>query len=575
MREISKSSSLSELYVKIIMSVVILCTFFAGLCALFFSILSGPEWIEVLAKSGIDKAGLDHVINQYSNATNYVGTQRVFWGLFVIGGVCSFLIMRHRRTMRKLIYDNIPSFTFLFKSFLFPFSGSPFQQRMANLTFLIVIGLLSLGLLFYPLSVDELSAFLFFVDRGPLVAMTYYPSPNNHVLFDMVVSVITIFTDSAFVVMKVGALIIAGVVLRCTQLIFILWFKALNGSVMFIFLGLNFNIAYYSVHGRGYMLIVGLALILLFSFWKIIVLGERKWAFVSVIVIVFGLYTIPVFVYPILAVGVWAGGVALMKKDFDNLRLLIAMVLCGCWLAGVLYVPILLFNGVEALVGNHWVQRLSWDTVMSNYASYFLEFNNWIWDVAIGGTVISLLLIGAIAYFKRRDKLVLFTMTVAVIVPLVVVYFQQVLPFYRVWICWLIPLTIGFGLLVNIIKRPKIAMWLIVPLLVANYVRGIYRVKESGDLSVYNGTEEMIDQMNFKAGPVFSEDDTYAIYCRYGFYLDGRSFPEMDLGKFESPEGYQTLILEQPIPGLIEDFSLVYSNENVGVFERVIPWTAP
>lgn len=571
----TRSSSLNNLYVKIIQSVVILIAFFVGTCALFFSMFTATEWVECLSKIGVAAEAVDHVKNQYMNPINYYHTRIMFWLLFGMGCVFSTLIFRFRNALSQVVKEIFPVLRFYLKSIFWPSSNSRFEQRMINLSFVVVIGLISVGFLFYPLSVDELSSFLFFVDRGFHVSLVYYPSPNNHVLFNLMATGVSMVSGSAVVIMKVSAFVIASFVLRTIQVVFIQWFPLITGNIAFVFLGLNFNVAYYSVHGRGYMLVLGLTLVLLFSVWKIIIEGERKWSLVAAFAIAFGLYTIPIFLYPLIAVGLWGVGVALFRKKYRDAILIVTAVTFGCWIAGVMYVPILLFNGIESLIGNKWVEQLNWEIISSNYLSYFRDLNNWVWDMDFGGGLFSAGLVTLVVIFYRRHKHVLWGLLIAVLVPLSVVGIQHVLPFYRVWICWLIPLAIGFGVIVNHEKIPKVLIWGVLVLLVINYARGIYRVIDGDELLFYKGTEEMIEEVVFKDGPVFSEDDTYSIYCRYGFYLDGRPFPKIELGEFGSSDGYQTLILTQPIQNKIQGFQLVYFNENVGVFERLIPWTAP
>lgn len=161
-----------------------------------------------------------------------------------------------------------------------------------------------------------------------------------------------------------------------------------------------------------------------------------------------GFYAIPVMLYPWGAVVVWMLLEALVgESTVERKRLMLDLVWASAAIAAgtaLLYSPVLLVSGADALIANRFVAPMSWSAFVANvpgslsrlWAQWNHDVPTWLAYVLSAGFLLSLGLHSRLAGHRVPIPLA----AVCWCVPLVVA--QRVLPFERVWL-FLLPIYLG------------------------------------------------------------------------------------------------------------------------------------
>lgn len=331
----------------------------------------------------------------------------------------------------------------------------------------VLVGLLALrtGAAWYvPVHTDEAYSFLFVADHGVLASLSYYPGPNNHVAFSLLCALGNKTGLPPLWAMRLPALCIAVIFYWAVSAMLIRRAGFLQGMLAILFFSFTDLGLFYSFHGRGYYLLALCAAVALIALWKYAKGNTIIYLWVFVLASVTGFYTIPVFLFPFFTWLVF--GLLLLRRHRNTHRiqpLMLATMGIALWVLG-LYLPIILFNGWEALFANRWVAPMPRPDFWEALPAYALEWLSvgypnlavgiWVKGVALGSWVLGAWLTarkgathcwlypiygqeGQVKNNAREDKIigdmpVLLVCAYLVAAGMVVV--MGVLPFGRVWI---------------------------------------------------------------------------------------------------------------------------------------------
>jgi hypothetical protein len=231
-----------------------------------------------------------------------------------------------------------------------------------------------------PMRYDESITWAFFSARSWGTIVSWYPFPNNHVLFSLLAKATASLAPFQPWAFRLPAFI-AGV-----AIIPLVWAvgrrltdrrSALVGAALATG---STPLVLYSVNGRGHTILVALSLVLLLvadrlrtrpTWWA-------GWIAFSVIAAL-GLYTVPVMVYPIGAVSLWIALDALRDWHENRRRALRTIVtldaagVVALAIAYLLYLPIIRTAGVGAITGNKLAQPISWSFFVSLLPKFVYE----------------------------------------------------------------------------------------------------------------------------------------------------------------------------------------------------------
>ncbi len=291
----------------------------------------------------------------------------------------------------------------------------------------------------FPLHIDEAFSYLFLVDRGLLVTLTFYPGPNNHVGYLLLCALVRGFTESPGWVMRLPIVLISlcfahyyyTVVRRiCTHRtgLYALWIFALSPAGLF-----------YATHGRGYLLQTLCVWVLLVHAWQYLHYKKLRWLHASLTVwaLVWGTYTVPTFVYPAAAIFLFFSGYTYRQRRYDAFKKLLLLYMLGVFFVGILYAPLLLLSGWSALLENSWVKplgRAEWWAQLPDYLLDCLQF-----PFGEGGSlfVLSAIVVGVWGIYRApsRSRYAFYFATATLFIfPLFALSLQKVLPPQRTWV---------------------------------------------------------------------------------------------------------------------------------------------
>ncbi len=293
-----------------------------------------------------------------------------------------------------------------------------------------------------PIAYDEAYTFLNFASRPFKHILADYSAPNNHILHTILVGIAYRLFGGEVWVLRLPALI-AGTLMPPAMYITARRFfprpQALAAAAVVAVVPVFID---YSVNARGYTMLFLFAL-LLADFAAILVSHQSKSALIAYgLTAALGFYTIPIFLYPMAGISLWAVTSYLLADEpwRSNARH-VAVFLGMCVLAGlatlILYSPVILFGtGFSSMIGNEFVQSLDWSTFLANLDPRMT--NAWDkWMIGLDPTVEYLFLGGFFlsVFFYRKvsnQKLPLqISLVVAIVILLLV---QRVTPTPRIWL---------------------------------------------------------------------------------------------------------------------------------------------
>ena len=425
---------------------------------------------------------------------------------------------------------------------------------------------------------DEIFSYTFLVDRGILVCATYYPGPNNHIAFLLCAAILNkIFslfqTNNGsllhFICLKLPATLAATFSLWAIWLFFYRKNQKVLGWLCFASMIFYNGFFFYAAHGRGYSWVVFLFLLSCYTVFKISYNSKRKYWFLWSFCMILGCYTVPTFIYVWFGslMGLWVLGTNQIHKVSFIVSFFSGLIVL------FLYSPILIFNGLSAIISNPWVVPLSFEKWIQEFPSFLWETHGRIGVLAFLSSVALFL------YKKEYRKVVIYFWCIAY-APYIVIFFQKVLPFERVFlyrqitevlmVCFVISI---FSENIKITYFYKKILHSILIILFTFF--GSYRVyseyyRYKIETNVYHFAEPLAEKIYHKKPiSVLVLEDTYNVFLRYYFR---NSDTKIEVLPSENTS-YQIIILpkQKSFPFSKKDslnYSIFYEDDFVKGFEE-------
>jgi hypothetical protein len=304
-----------------------------------------------------------------------------------------------------------------------------------------------------PITHDEAATYVNFTGRGLMYAMGYYTAPNNHILNSVLA-----FSTCNLPIPNTIALRIPSFFAGMASVV-ALWFflrrNTPNVRIALLISGM-FSVTYfitdYGVMARGYSFIL---LFFTVSFYVLL-----KWLeaendnvyepkAIFGIASVLGFYAIPTYLYAHvpLCLGFLFFSIKNKTRVFSFFKInlfIVTAVLC-------LYLPVVMISGLDSLIHNRYVERVSSIYVFKNLTEHFNNvFSHFFFNVS--GLPLLVLVLAIFVLFKSRleNKAVLISVLVLLMAPILILI-QGVLPFERTWIYFFLPVLFLVTHAINII----------------------------------------------------------------------------------------------------------------------------
>ncbi len=317
-----------------------------------------------------------------------------------------------------------------------------------------------------PMQYDEAYTYIAFASRPLRRLVGDYHLPNNHIFHSILVHCSTAALGVHPWSVRLPVFLVGLLLVPLTYLTARLLFDSPTALFAATLTAISHPLIVYAANARGYTLLAAFTLLSLSLAALILRRGFLSaWLGLSILGAL-GAWTLPVMLYPFGMTLAWLGLNWLAGEAGRPLprSLPLKLTLCGALAALgalALYTPVLLTDGLGALVGNRWVSPLAWPDFRENLPLRLL--NTWReWHAFWPAPLLWLgnLSVGAAWLWGRRVRrfaVPLWGGILAGIFPILLL--QRVAPIPKVWLfllpIWLMWMAAGLRLLVErVLPRP-------------------------------------------------------------------------------------------------------------------------
>lgn len=257
-----------------------------------------------------------------------------------------------------------------------------------------------------PITYDEAWTYLFFAKNGILTSITHYLAPNHHVFFSVLASLfVKLPFPGVFAMRLLGIL----ATLAAFWVLHGLAKKAAIRSVVVLLVVLMclYPFWQFAWKARGYALLYFWTAGLLALSIEILLQPRRLHYVLWALFLALGVFTVPTFVHPALTVGAWLlAETLLIKEKTKALRVMLAGA-AAVVLVCLLYLPIVVHEGLEALTGNNFVKPVGIRTVLQELPQGLRHFGGYLFDGllpdGLGVGLMVLVLLGAFLSLRNAS----------------------------------------------------------------------------------------------------------------------------------------------------------------------------
>ena len=377
---------------------------------------------------------------------------RTCWFFALAFAVAAIWTWRFSRTLdatwRRFLQDALPG----------PPNVLKFFRDHFLLLVVIVVGVgLRVRYLNVPMGYDEAYSFLNFARRSWIEAIADYNNTNNHVFNTFLMHWCYRIWGQQDWALRLPAFAAGALVVACAYPWAATRFRRPTALPATALIACTPVLIDYSVDARGYMFVTAAALLIDLAFERIDVGAARSslWWLVAWLSMVFGLWSMPIMVYPLAGLLGWfalAQSTSGPKNGFDwrRLRPLLVFGATGVVAVAALYAPAYIFRGLEA-TRNPFVRPLSFAAwLVGTPTSWAKAYGLWtegpIWSIVW----LAPLAVGIVRVFGRRPTA--WRLGSVFIATLVLMALHRVAPprrlfvFLAPWVCLLVAVGIEAGL---------------------------------------------------------------------------------------------------------------------------------
>ena len=397
-------------------------------------------------KTGLDTLAADHSASVFNEAWfNQITARLKGAGILCAGFAAVVFIARSR--IRLYLSDLAIAAVGAFNTarvYLKRMDWREDKAAAAALLIIICTGIaLRLVFINQPMRFDEAGTFLNSATRPALIALSYYATPNNHLFHTLLVRISCLIFGEAAWVIRLPAFICGTVLIPTVYAVARRLGHKYAALLAAALTAVSSPLIEFSTNARGYSIVVFIFFcLLLLGFYLKRGVNAAAWFMFSGLAAL-AVYTIPAALYPVGVVTGWLAFEILSNKDSRRLLrlkgLITAAALAGAFTI-VLYLPVLIVSGWQALAGNEFVTARDWLYLKANFPGLLASvWDQWNRDIpAALRLIIAAGFIYAVFITRRGRVLVLTAAAVAAAVVLV----QRVLPPARVWL-FLLPLYLS------------------------------------------------------------------------------------------------------------------------------------
>lgn len=285
-----------------------------------------------------------------------------------------------------------------------------------------------------PYAYDEVFSAYHFAARSPWLSLSYYPLPNNHILFNLLNSFAGRVFDDYLQSGRIISLIAYMIVGWCT--FYILSSVSKNKILNILFTALvisQFPVLGFATQARGYSMLIMCVVLAITGLWTGKKYGHYLWSFS----IVSGMAIMPSFLY--LWFGLGMSYLLLQRNERPRFIHFIFHNVVTFLIVWVFYLPVLTLSGWKSLFANKYVTSTSMgitDFAMNTPWQPYMDGLLKEWFGISAPVAISIVLIGlmiSVIFLHKDSKIRSWWMYMAGMIAgtVLIIFVTMKLPFYR------------------------------------------------------------------------------------------------------------------------------------------------
>jgi hypothetical protein len=308
------------------------------------------------------------------------------------------------------------------------------------------------NIFYYPIYIDESLTYEWFTSRGFVSSITYYPEPNNHVLFSLITNVFDYLPLPSLLKLRLPNLIIGYGSVLLTYRYLKNEFGHKKTVIPHCLFTFSYAITFYTVFARGYMLLIFSVLLGLIFLLKLIKEYDRKYVIAYGLCCIIGFCSHPLFLYAFVSFSIvlvinYQAFIIRQMRDIILSKLLVIVS------TGIFYSPILYFNGLRSLTSNNAIEKRKLEGLDDFFANLFNNYDN-IFGIKSRALIIALMLgVGLSWFLQKRFRKEVVIVIVMLISPYIFSLFQGVLLSPRYLLYLIFPITLGVAILLFVIQE--------------------------------------------------------------------------------------------------------------------------
>lgn len=325
-------------------------------------------------------------------------------------------------------------------------------DKGVKLVFILWALLMLTCLLTLPYHYDEAWSYHYFSRQGWLRTISFYPLPNNHIFFNLIVVLFSWLPFDTVITTRLPSLFAVFIGSFYFLKLCRFYFSGNLSVFLTLLLSSMYPFILYGVEGRGYGFMICFSILQLYGANQLALeYRNRKYRMLYFFALVAGLYTITSHLYFVLPVHALLFAYVVKNKRwrvfmFDSIKAALVVL--------VLYWIIVYCNGLKVLTHPNGSVHPDDKQLMPAIWEHLRSTWFWLTDSHLSIFSVLLLLLAPMAdciLKKRKIYWLNISIFVLLISPPFILFFQRLVFYVRLWTYLIVPMVIGLGFLLSLV----------------------------------------------------------------------------------------------------------------------------
>ncbi len=364
-----------------------------------------------------------------------------------------------------------------------------------------------------PIFTDEAWTYLMFTQKGFLTSLSYYPAPNNHILYSLISNASILLQLKPLPALRLPNFLINIWVILTFIVVFGKLFSPKTAVFLVYIFSSGFSMIYYGYVARGYMLYLWGFLILFYVSIKLLNHSELtpRYACLWLLGSITGFWAIPAFLYPYLSLALFISWYFFKQKSYQNLIKFLKLNSLLALIIIILYTPVFIVSGYKALTANRYVSGMTRWSVLHHFYNHFNDTSWLLFNLPLLFSLLIAIILFIYFYRKHWQISIAFAFYLIMLSPVIMLVHSTV-PAPRIWIYWLIPVfyLLGYLFEYNFKQNFTLKQWVLFTTIIVLIQSVVFFIRiKTYDIESYEAQKITDYLWQQQAENLYSGKDTY------------------------------------------------------------------